>query len=126
MLHPLFSVVIRRPDIVADHLAGYAVLAREEASSAGSQLSHRGIACAVTAVSLMVALVLAGMALMLGVLQGQFHWVLVVVPLVALAPAIWGWQAARKPLPDRLFSSLATQFEADMQVLRTSGGDRDN
>lgn len=126
MLHPLFSVVIRRPDIVADHLAGYAVLAREEAASASDQLSRKGVAYAVTAVSVLTGLVLAGVAVMMGALHGQFHWALVVVPLVALVPALWGWQAARQPLPERIFGTLANQFEADMQVLRTAGGRDDH
>lgn len=124
MLHPLFSVVVRRPDIVAEHLAGYALLAREEASLASQQLIQRTVAYAVTAVSLTLAVALAGVAVMMAALHSQFHWTLVVIPLLALLPAVWGWSAARKPLPVQLFGSLTNQFEADLQVLRNAEEDR--
>ncbi len=124
MLHPLFSVVVRRPDIVAEHLAGYALLAREEATLASEQFVQRSVAYAVTAFSLVMALLLTGVALMLAAVHNQFHWALIAVPLVALAPALWGWSAARKPLPERLFSTLASQFEADLLVLRNAEASR--
>ncbi|MGA0570105.1 hypothetical protein ACO2Q9_05235 [Variovorax sp. VNK109] len=120
MLHPLFSVVVRRPDIVAEHLAGYALLAREEAALASEQLVQRSVAYAVTAFSLAMGLMLAGVAAMLAAVHSQFHWALAVIPLVALAPALWGWNVARKPMPERIFGTLSNQFEADLQVLRNS------
>ncbi|RYF36056.1 MAG: hypothetical protein EOO25_21515, partial [Comamonadaceae bacterium] len=60
MIHPIFSVLIRRPELVVDHVAGYAALAREEASSVGAEVTRRAIAWGVAAVGLLVGLVLAG------------------------------------------------------------------
>lgn len=38
MVHPVFSVLISRPDLVMDHAAGYAALVQEEASSVGVEV----------------------------------------------------------------------------------------
>jgi len=121
MVHPIFSVLISRPELVVDHVAGYAALAREEASSVGTEVARRAIAWGVAVISLLVFLVLAGVAVMLGVMQGTFHWVLVIVPVLALVLAVAAVQAARKPLPSQAFTELRAQLDADAQTLRTLG-----
>jgi hypothetical protein len=47
MLHPLFSTIVQRPDLVVDHLSAYAALFQEEASDAGAELVTRAVAWAV-------------------------------------------------------------------------------
>lgn len=121
MIHPIFSVLIRRPELVVDHVAGYAALAREEASSVGAELTRRAIAWGVAAVGLLVGLVLAGVAAMLGAVNGQFHWILLAVPLAPLLLAAVAVATARKPLPAKAFSELRSQLDADAQALRTLG-----
>ncbi|RZJ27103.1 MAG: hypothetical protein EOO54_00430 [Haliea sp.] len=121
MIHPIFSVLIRRPELVVDHVAGYAALAREEASSVGSEVTRRAVAWGVAAIGLLVGLVLAGVAAMLGALHGQFHWSLLAVPLIPVLLAAVAMVAARKPLPGKPFSELRTQLDADAQALRTLG-----
>ncbi|WP_298933845.1 hypothetical protein [uncultured Ramlibacter sp.] len=121
MVHPIFSVLISRPELVVDHVAGYAALAREEASSVGTEVARRAIAWGVAVISLLVFLVLAGVAVMLGVLQGSFHWVLVLIPALPLALAASAQQVARKPLPSQAFAELRAQLDADAQTLRTLG-----
>lgn len=118
MLHPLFSLLINRPELVVDHVAGYAALVQQEAASAGGEVLRRGLAWCLALLGLAVFVALAGGALMLGVLQGQFHWVLVAVPGVVLALAGVAFSTARKPMaPDR-FNEIKTQLHADMQTLR--------
>ncbi len=121
LLHPIFTTLIRRPELVLDHVAGYAALVQEEASSVGSEVARRAVAWGVTVVGLLVFLVLAGVAVMLGVMQGQFHWILVAAPGVALVLAIGAWTVARKRLPGQAFSELKAQLDADAQALRTIG-----
>ena len=116
-MHPIFSVLVSRPDLVADHLAGYAALMQEEASSAGSELARRAIAWGIAALGLIVFLVLAGVAVMLGALRGQFHWVLVLAPATALLVSLLGWLAARQRMPLRAFAQLKSQLDADAQAL---------
>jgi O-antigen/teichoic acid export membrane protein len=120
MVHPIFSVLVSRPELVVDHLTGYAALAQQEASTLGKEMVQRAIAWGVAAVSFVVFLVLAGVAVMLGAIDG-FHWVLVLAPGVALALGIGALGYARKVLPGQAFSELRGQLEADAQALRMAG-----
>ena len=120
MIHPIFSVLINRPELVVDHVSGYAALMREEASSVGTELGKRAIALGATVLALVVFLVLAGVALMLGTLNG-FHWVLVITPGIALALAGAAWSVARQRLPEQAFTELKAQLDAAAQALRTLG-----
>ena len=40
-LHPIFSVLVRRPDLLLVHLAGYADLIRQESQVTGAWLVRR-------------------------------------------------------------------------------------
>ena len=122
LVHPIFSVLISRPELVMDHVAGYAALVQEEASSVGSEVTKRVIAWAVVALSLLVFLVLAGVAIMLGALHGEFHWTLVVVPGAVLVLGVVAFSIARQRLPARAFAELKSQLDADAQALRNLGG----
>lgn len=121
MVHPIFTVLIAKPELVMEHVAGYASLMRDEASSVGREVAKRVVAWAVTLVAALVFLILAGVAIMVGATSEQFHWALVIVPLVALALAVVGFTIARKPLPEKAFSELKAQLDADAQALRAIG-----
>lgn len=121
LVHPIFKVLIRRPELVVDHLSGYAALAQQEASTLGAELLRRAIAWGVAAAAFIVFLMLAGVSVMLGFTQGEFHWVLVLAPGVALALAIGAMTLARKSLPTQAFVELRGQLEADAQALRMAG-----
>jgi hypothetical protein len=121
MLHPIFSLLIKRPELVIDHMAGYAALVQEEASSVGTEVAKRAIAWVVTLFGLLIFLVLAGVAAMLGVMQGEFHWILVVVPVIALVISVGAWSVARQRLPAKAFTELKAQLDADAQALRAVG-----
>jgi hypothetical protein len=121
MVHPIFSVLISRPELVVDHVAGYAALVQEEASSVGVQVAKRVIAWGVAVMGLVVFLVLAGVAVMLGAMHGEFHWVLVVAPGSALLLSVAAWSVARQRLPAKAFTELKAQIDADAQALRAVG-----
>jgi hypothetical protein len=121
MVHPIFSVLIKRPELVMDHVAGYAALVQEEASTVGVEVAKRVIAWGVAVFALVVFLVLAGVAVMLGAMQGQFHWVLIAAPGAALLLSVVAWSVARQRLPAKAFSELKAQLDADAQALRTVG-----
>ncbi len=121
MIHPIFSVLINRPELFVDHVAGYAALVQEEASSVGSEVAKRVIAWGVTVMALVVFLVLAGVAVMLGVMQGEFNWVFLFAPGAALLVAVLAWNVARQRLPAKAFTELKAQLDADAQALRTIG-----
>jgi O-antigen ligase len=75
----------------------------------------------VVAVGLLVFLILLGVAIMLGAVQEQFHWTLVVVPGVPLALAVAAFFVARRPMPGQAFTELRAQLDADAEALRTIG-----
>ena len=117
MLHPLFSTIIQRPDLVIDHVSAYGALLGQEAKAAGSQFLMRAVASILALVFAAVFMSLAGIALMLGFVQNQFHWVLVVVPGVVLLLTIIATSKAMKPVPSEYFSELKAQLEYDRAAL---------
>ncbi|HEX7863502.1 MAG TPA: hypothetical protein VF555_01060 [Variovorax sp.] len=121
MLHPIFSTVLGHPELVAEHLANYAALVRQESAQAGRGLVARLVAALLAAASATLALGLIGVAVLLGVMHGSFHWVLVAVPAVAVVIAlICTWYATR-PAPGYGFDDLRSQLDADLQALRDTG-----
>lgn len=120
MLHPMFSLLMNRPDLVADHLAGYAVLAGEEAADAGQAWLGRALAWLMTVVLAAVFLALAGGAVMLGTLH-SFHWTLVAVPAAAGVLALVAWTLARRPVAARAFGELRQQLNTDLVAFRRAG-----
>lgn len=119
MLHPLFSTVVHRPDLVLEHLSAYAALLQAEASAAGQDWLQRILAWALVAAGGLLFVVFAGVALMLGLLQAQFHWVLVAVPGVFLLATLLAYARARQPLPPQSFEDLKAQFDSDARALRS-------
>jgi hypothetical protein len=121
IVHPIFSVLVSRPELVMDHVAGYAALAQEEASSVGTEVVKRAAAWAVCGVGALLFVLFAGIAIMIGAVH-EFHWALLLVPAVPLALAAAAFMVARKKMPGRAFAELRAQLDADAQALRTLGG----
>jgi len=125
MLHPIFSTVLGHPDLVAEHLANYAALVREESSQAGRGIASRIIAAVLAVATVTLALGLIGVAVLLGVMHGSFHWVLVAVPGVAVLIAAFCIWYAMRPTPTHAFEDLRSQLDADLQALREAGARHD-
>ena len=121
MLHPIFSTVLGHPELVADHVANYAALARQEAAEAGRVLVARIIAGVLAAASAVLALGLIGVAVLLGVLHGSFHWVLVIVPGVGAGLAAHGADVCTPPPPRDGVDAQRAQLDADLQALHNAG-----
>lgn len=120
MLHPFISTLIRRPNLLIDHLAGYADLIREEASDAGADLIQRVVAWVLVIICATVFLILAGVALMLAAVSSQFHWALVAVPAVVLILTVAAVLKARQPTLHHHFSEVKAQVDRDAQALRSA------
>lgn len=120
MLHPLFSLIVRRPDLVAEHAAGYAALVHGEVASLGVELVERLVALVVAAIAAVTFLTLAGVAVMVGTTSG-YHWSLLAVPGVALLVAVLGAWFAKKPMTPNRFAEVKDQVRADLDALRTAG-----
>jgi hypothetical protein len=121
MLHPIYSTVLGHPELIADHLANYGALLRQEMEEASHGLIARVVAGVLAAVSAMLALGLIGVAVMLGFLNGTFHWVLAVVPGVAVLLALVLAGVAARPREFRGFSDLRAQLDADLHALHLVG-----
>lgn len=121
MIHPIYSTVLGHPELVAEHLANYGALVGQEAREAGEGFVARAIAGVLAAASALTALGLIGVAVMLGVLHGSFHWVLAAVPAAAIAIALLAALVAARSPPLRAFADLRTQLDADLQALRAAG-----
>jgi hypothetical protein len=119
MLHPLFSTLIQRPDLLVEHVSAYSALFHQEASQAAAVLVKRYIAWAAAAMCGLVFVLFAGMALMLGALQNQFHWVLLAVPGGALLFMLIAIARAKAPLTQARFTELKAQIDSDIQALKT-------
>ncbi|MDM0076796.1 hypothetical protein QTH90_20475 [Variovorax sp. J2P1-59] len=121
MLHPIYSTVLGHPELIADHMANYGALVRQETHEASRSLIARLIAGVLAAVSAMLALGLIGVAVMLGVLHGSFHWVLAVVPGVAVLIALVSAYVASRPQEFHAFADLRAQIDADVRALHVAG-----
>ncbi len=121
MLHPIFSTVLGHPELIADHVVNYTALVKQETAQAGRGLVSRIVAGLLAAVSAVLALGLIGVAVMLGAVEGGFHWVLVVVPGIALLIALVSGYFAVRPVEFHGFADLRAQIDADVQALKTAG-----
>ena len=118
MIHPLFNAALKRPDLLLHHLTNYAELVKCEAADAGKGLLVQAAAGVAAAVTLLLALGLTGVAVMLGVFHGTFHWVLVAVPAIAWVGVIVGGVMATRSSMRRDIKDVRDEVERDLQLLR--------
>lgn len=118
MIHPIFKTVLRRPDLIAGHLGNYAELLKGEAKAFGMSVGVRAAGAAMAFVALLLALGLTGVAVMLGVLNGSFHWILALVPGVAWLLALGGGLLALKLPTPAPVDDVKDELARDLRALR--------
>lgn len=121
-MHPLCLTIIRRPDLIVDHLSAYAALFQQEANLASLAMVNRVLIWFIAGLSAAICVVLSGTALMLGVLQNQFHWILVAVPGVMAFCALGALAWTRQPVLADHFSNVKSQLSSDASALRAAAG----
>jgi hypothetical protein len=121
-MHPLCLTLIRRPDLVLDHLNAYAALFKQEANDASKQLIKRAFVWLLMIMSVAMCVIFSGTALMLGVLQNQFHWVLVAVPGAMALCALGAFACTRKSVVAGHFRNITSQLSSDASALRVAKG----
>lgn len=123
MIHPFFSTLLNRPELLAEHASAYAELASAETALAASEWRRRG-ACTVTATLLaLLGVGWGGVAALLAaawpVGQMPAPWALLAVPaaplLLALGVALFGLRR-RRATP--AFTLLRQQIAEDSALLR--------
>ena len=122
MLHPIYSTVLGHPELIADHVANYSALIKEEVAQASRGLVTRIVAGVLAVVSALLALGLTGVAVMLGMVNDNFHWALIIVPGVALLIAAISARVAMRPSVSHGFDDIKAQLSADMHALHVAGG----
>lgn len=117
MIHPLFATLIKRPDLIADHIAAYVELTHQETYGLAADWLQRGLSWALVALGGLVFVLFSGIGLMLGALN-QFHWVLVAVPGAVLVLTFLAFLKAKTPIDSERFTELKAQMDSDLRALR--------
>lgn len=122
MIYSLLHLIAAKPQLLLDHAEGYSDLIAAEASGASAWWKRRAVLYISALFSGSIALVLAGIATMLWAALPaagmQAAWVLIVVPAVPAAVALWCAIAAMAQPRGAHFASLREQARADMAMLR--------
>lgn len=121
-MHPLFLTIIRRPDLVVDHMSAYGALLTQEAGDVSQTLVKRTLIWVGVVMFGSIGVVLSGTALMLGVLQNQFHWILVAVPGLMLLCSMVALTWTRKSVFADHVSNIKSQLFSDTTALRIAAG----
>jgi hypothetical protein len=119
-MHPLLLTLVRRPDLIVNHLGAYAALLKQETNDASKALISRVLVWFIALMSMAISVVLTGTALMLGVLQNQFHWILVAVPGAMAICALGALAWAKQNVVASHFSNIKTQLVNDAAALSTA------
>ena len=119
----IWNLFLTRPQLLADHMGGYAALIRDEAELAMAYLRYRLCLWVVLVMCTMVFLGLLGMAMMLWATTPDatlIHaWVFILVPSLPLTGAVLAWIAMKRSPPQPVWDVLQGQITTDMALLST-------
>jgi len=125
MIHPLFSTLATRPELLVEHLGAYAQLARVEAGDAGALLRERARLMLLLCIGLALGTGLGGAALLLlaavPLQQMPAPWLLALVPALPLGLALYSGLRLRQQDFSGSFALLRQQFAFDTRLLREAG-----
>jgi len=125
MTMPWLRLVLAEPQLLARHAQAYAELAAAEWTEAASSLRRRMRLQALGWCGLMLAMLLAGVAVLLWAVTppAQVHapWALWAVPLLPAALAFACLAAARRIGRAAAFTLLRRQWQADRAMLHEAG-----
>jgi len=124
MLKLLLKMMLLPPELIKSHAQGYVDLASEVGSRYLCTLKNRWVMFALSALTLMLALIFGGVALMLwstatqlDASQAAVLWGLPSSFLVI--SALLGWRAKSLRLPS-LLQDIQSQLQLDLEVIRTA------
>lgn len=121
MMRAVLHLFATQPQWLAEHAQAYAELVTAETLKFAAAWKRQVLLKALALGGLALALLLAGVALLLWAslpTAPRAPWVLIVVPLLPLACALGCWLAAREQRGEPPFVGVRRQFEADKQLLR--------
>ena len=121
-MHPLLALITSRPQLLADHAEAYGELVSAEMARVSKAWKTQALLNAAALAGLAVAVMLAGVALMLWAVVPPTSlrepWLLIAVPLLPLAAATGCLMAARRRVEPGAFDSVREHVKADLMMLR--------
>lgn len=124
-MQPLLRMLAQRPELLLEHARAYAELLASQSGQAYAGWQRRAVLGAAALALIVLALGLAGVALMLVAMlpaaAEASRWVLVAVPLLPLLAGLACLAAARARAQADSFAALRDQLQADLAMLRESG-----
>lgn len=125
-MQTLLKLIAIRPSLLAEHAAAYGDLLAAEWPQAISTIRRSIVLNLLALLCLWSTLLLAGMAVMLWAMlaanAGQAAWLLVLVPLLALAGAGVFLTLSRMRADAGAFEEMRQQLRADLAMLGETGG----
>lgn len=118
---PLLHLALEQPELLIEHAAAYSALLASESADAMALLERRLLLRLLAFLALAVALILAGMALMLALVLPNVPdsvW-LPWVPLPALLGAAAAWWASRRLEAPTPVADLLEQVQIDYPSVRS-------
>jgi hypothetical protein len=124
MLKLLLKMMLLPPELIKSHAQGYVDLASEVGSRYLCTLKNRWVMFALSALTMVLALIFGGVALMLWSTASQLDTsqaaVLWGLPSSFLViSALLGWRAKSLRLPS-LLQEIQSQLQLDLEVIRTA------
>lgn len=124
-MQPLLRMIAQRPELLVEHARAYAELLTAQSGQACAAWQRRAVLGAAALALIVLALAMAGVALMLVAMlpaaADQSRWVLVAVPLLPLLAGLACLAAARARAQPDSFAALREQLQADLAMLRETG-----
>ncbi len=117
MFYSLLKTLLLQPSLVVTHARNYIELFRYEFTGSVRRLATTFIAWVVCGLFVLLGLLLAGVAVMVGVMQNQFHWVLVLVPGAAFVMAFLALVMATRRVDYSPVDQVKSQFASDVTAL---------
>ena len=102
MIYALLKALILKPQLLAAHVRNYGEFVRSEMQGTVRQWAITAAAWATFAI---------------GMLHGQYHWILIVVPGIPLLLAVAALIVAMRKTEGSSIDTIKQQFAADMQAL---------
>jgi H+/Cl- antiporter ClcA len=122
MLRLLLKMLLLPPDLLKSHAQGYVDLASEVSARYLCTLKNRWVMYGLSALTLLLALIFGGVALLLWAalpLSDAPHaWVLIALPTLSLLVSGLCWWWARTQRLQPLLSDIQAQIALDLQAIR--------
>lgn len=118
MLPPLLRIIINEPGLLADHAVAYSHLISHDARLWKASVKRQLLLKAMMGGGILLALLFAGIALMVWGATDHNHWTLIVVPLVPLVLAIVAGYLAADKTDDTPFAATKSQICTDVRMFK--------